>query len=155
MYDNLSSSIFCASIQFFEENPTGRILNRFGRDTNTIDDNLPFMINIVLAQIFALVGAFVIIVVSNPFIFVILVIILYVYNRLQSFYRRSSRELRRIESISRSPVYSIYLDCLGQSIVLRSLGSSTLQYFDSIFCQNLDNTIRASTNLTAASNVRS
>ena len=40
-----------AKIQFFEENPTGRILNRFGRDTNTIDDNLPFMINIVKYEI--------------------------------------------------------------------------------------------------------
>lgn len=41
---------------FFDISPLGRILNRFSSDTYTIDDSLPFILNILLAQVFGLVG---------------------------------------------------------------------------------------------------
>jgi ATP-binding cassette, subfamily C (CFTR/MRP), member 10 len=43
-------------MQFFDITPLGRILNRFSSDTYTIDDSLPFILNILLAQLFGLIG---------------------------------------------------------------------------------------------------
>jgi ABC-type multidrug transport system fused ATPase/permease subunit len=43
-------------VTFFDVSPLGRILNRFSSDTYTIDDSLPFIINILLAQFFGLLG---------------------------------------------------------------------------------------------------
>ncbi len=43
-------------MEFFEVSPLGRILNRFSSDTNTVDDSLPFDINILLAQFAAVLG---------------------------------------------------------------------------------------------------
>ncbi|VVD04602.1 unnamed protein product [Leptidea sinapis] len=46
----------CAKVKFFDITPTGRIVNRFSSDTYTVDDSLPFILNILLAQIFSLIG---------------------------------------------------------------------------------------------------
>lgn len=43
---------------FFDITPLGRILNRFSSDTYTIDDSLPFILNILLAQLAGLIGTF-------------------------------------------------------------------------------------------------
>lgn len=45
-----------AKFQFFDVTPLGRILNRFSSDTYTIDDSLPFIMNILLAQLAGLIG---------------------------------------------------------------------------------------------------
>lgn len=47
---------FQARIFFFDISPLGRILNRLSSDTYTVDDSLPFILNILLAQMFGLLG---------------------------------------------------------------------------------------------------
>lgn len=55
-------SFYCFHSQtefsFFDVTPVGRILNRFSSDTNIIDDSLPFVLNILLAQLAGLIGMF-------------------------------------------------------------------------------------------------
>ena len=50
-YTLLTKATFSTYVSFFESNSLGRIMNRFGRDTDAVDDQLPFMLNRVLAQV--------------------------------------------------------------------------------------------------------
>lgn len=43
-------------MKFFDITPAGRLLNRFSSDTYTVDDSLPFIMNILLAQVFGVIG---------------------------------------------------------------------------------------------------
>jgi ATP-binding cassette, subfamily C (CFTR/MRP), member 10 len=50
-YRLLTQSTFSTYMSFFESNSLGRIINRFGKDADIVDDQLPFMLNRVLAQV--------------------------------------------------------------------------------------------------------
>jgi ABC-type multidrug transport system fused ATPase/permease subunit len=52
----LLHKVVAAPITFFDRNPRGRILNRFSSDQYSIDDSLPFIANILLANVFMLSG---------------------------------------------------------------------------------------------------
>jgi ATP-binding cassette, subfamily C (CFTR/MRP), member 10 len=51
LYCQLTTSTLHTYLHFFEVQSLGRLLNRFGKDTDCIDEDLPFMLNIVLAQV--------------------------------------------------------------------------------------------------------
>jgi ATP-binding cassette subfamily C (CFTR/MRP) protein 10 len=121
LYNNLISSLLDVNLSFYEENSIGIIINRIGKDTYCLDDQLPFMLNIVLAQVFSLLGTFVIISYTDPIVIIILIFVIFSYYKLQNFYRKSSRELRRLDSIYKSPVYSLISECISNSPTLRSL----------------------------------
>ena len=79
--------------------------------------------NIVLAQFFQFCGAILIISFSNYLMIAIIVGTLVRYFFLQRFYRASSREVRRLESTYRSPLYTLISDCLGDSQCIRATRS--------------------------------
>lgn len=59
------------------------------------------MMNIVLAQVFLLLGSFAIMAFTDPIVIVVIVVVGVAYYRLQRFYRSSSRLLRRLDSAYR------------------------------------------------------
>lgn len=138
-----------ADLTFFEATSLGRIINRFGKDTNTIDDQLPFMLNIVLAQVFLLTGSFAVISYTDPLVIVVLIVVVILYYRLQKFYRASSRELRRLDSVYRSPVYALIADSLENSAAIRA--SNNFNYLDHELQMSLDRTLQVSLSVTIAS----
>ena len=138
-------------LSFFEVTPIGRLTNRFGKDANTVDDSLPFIANILLAQFFLLLGSTCVMAYNDPPILLLLVVVAVIYYRLQLFYRCSSRELRRLDSAYKSPVYTIFSECLESAVVLRSLGSTCLLHFDRRLRQSLDTAVRVGLSVELAS----
>ena len=120
LYERLSCTVMNTSLSFFEQTSIGSIINRFGKDTNTIDDSLPFILNILLAQAVLLLGSFLMMAYTNPMIVILIIIIAIGYYRLQKFYRYTSRELRRLESVYRSPVYTLFTEHVTASTIMRA-----------------------------------
>ncbi|XP_078362204.1 ATP-binding cassette sub-family C member 4-like [Oculina patagonica] len=112
LHDNMVTSILHAPVLFFDINPAGRILNRFSQDVGSMDEDLPMKF-VFLIQIFLLLFFSVLVpAVANFWILLIVVpfAVLFVY--LASFYLRTSRELKRLESICRSPVFSHFSETM-------------------------------------------
>ena len=113
-----------ATVTFFDTTPMGRILNRFSSDLCAVDDSLPFILNILLANVFGLLGVLLVISYGLPWVLVLLLPLALLYHRTQRFYRHTSRELKRLCSVTLSPVYSHFSETLTGLGTIRASGSS-------------------------------
>ena len=106
LHKGLLNRVMKFPMSFFDTTPSGRVINRFSRDTETIDIVLPGIIIQFLGCITSIVTTLAIVCVATGWFTVALPPILFVYISVQRFYIPACRELQRIESISRSPIYS-------------------------------------------------
>ncbi|XP_027340067.1 ABC transporter C family member 13 isoform X3 [Abrus precatorius] len=123
VHNRLLSKLINAPVRFFDQTPGGRILNRLSSDLYTIDDSLPFIMNILLANFVGLLGITIILCYVQVFFLFLLLPFWYIYSRLQFFYRSTSRELRRLDSVSRSPIYTSFTETLDGSSTIRAFKS--------------------------------
>ncbi|XP_068177281.1 ATP-binding cassette sub-family C member 10 isoform X2 [Antennarius striatus] len=124
IHNRLLDRVLKATGTFFDTTPMGRILNRFSSDLYTIDDSLPFILNILLATVFSLAGMLVVISYSLPWVLVPLLPLALFYHRTQHFYRHTSRELKRMCSLTLSPIYSHFSETLTGLGTIRASRSS-------------------------------
>lgn len=114
-HDKMLSKILRAPVNtYFDVTPTGRILNRFSRDLDSMDMQLPiFMFGFLESALF-IVSILVVACASSlaALIFMGPFIVLFMVARM--FFSRSMRELKRMEGTSRSPLYSMFQEtCTG------------------------------------------
>ncbi|PNT76346.1 hypothetical protein BRADI_1g47277v3 [Brachypodium distachyon] len=92
IHTDLLSNLIGAPVSFFDKNPSGRILNRLSSDLYAIDDSLPFILNIFVANFFSLLGTLVVLCYSQVSFLLILVPLWLIYSKVQFYYRSTSRE---------------------------------------------------------------
>ncbi|XP_063922468.1 multidrug resistance-associated protein 1 isoform X1 [Zophobas morio] len=102
----LSNILRVPCTTFFDVTPVGRILNRFSKDVDTLDNILPMTIRGWITCFFSVLGTLVVISYTTPIFISVIVPIGILYYFIQRFYVATSRQLKRLESVSRSPIYS-------------------------------------------------
>lgn len=120
LHNNLVRGIMSAPMSFFDGTPMGRILNRFSKDMDAIDMQLPRNIPMFLMTVATLSGVLITISVMLPWFVVPLLPLLIVYYRVQRHYRPTSRDLQRLESMSRSPIFAQFSETLAGVSTLRA-----------------------------------
>ncbi|XP_052537401.1 ATP-binding cassette sub-family C member 10 [Tympanuchus pallidicinctus] len=121
IHKRLLQRVIKATVTFFDTTPTGRILNRFSSDLYCVDDSLPFILNIFLANMYGLLGMLVIITYGLPWIGLVLLPLAAIYFSIQRYYRRTSRELKRLYSVTLSPIYTHFSETLSGLSSIRAL----------------------------------
>lgn len=117
--------IMCAPISFFDTTPMGRILNRFSKDQDGVDTSLMDAIRMFCITLSTCLAIFVLIIYATPMFAIALAPILVVYYFVQRIYRSVSIELKRLDSISRSPLYSQIGETLTGLSTIRAYGEES------------------------------
>ncbi|XP_036327746.1 multidrug resistance-associated protein 4-like isoform X1 [Rhagoletis pomonella] len=106
LHDRMFGCILRATMRFFDTNPSGRILNRFSKDMGAIDEYLPKAIMDFIQIALVMFGILIVITVVNPILLVSIFIVAVVDYWVLQLYLRPSQDLKRLEGICRSPVFS-------------------------------------------------
>ncbi|MBX7153707.1 MAG: ATP-binding cassette domain-containing protein [Bacteriodetes bacterium] len=113
-------AVLAAPLRFFDTTPMGRILNRFSRDIQLVDDELSWNFESALRSLSLMLGTLVLICVTAPVVILFAAPALFVFYKIQKMYRVSAREAKRINSMARSPRYAHYKETITGLPVVRA-----------------------------------
>ena len=120
LHDKMTKAVITAPVLFFDTNPVGRILNRFSKDVGSMDDLLPGKFLFATQLCLYFFSATILSAVSNVWLFITCTPLTILFIYLARYYLKSAREIRRLESITCSPVYSLITDTMAGLEVIRS-----------------------------------
>mmetsp|Transcript_41902 Transcript_41902/g.94664 ORF Transcript_41902/g.94664 Transcript_41902/m.94664 type:complete len:1160 (+) Transcript_41902:159-3638(+) len=109
-----------APMSFFDITPLGRIVNRFSKDVYTLDEQLPWTLYSWLSTALACAVALATVAFVVPWFLAACVPMGYVYYQIMNLYIPTSRELQRLESVTRSPVFSHFGETLEGVSTIRA-----------------------------------
>uniref|UniRef100_A0AAR5P1W2 ABC-type glutathione-S-conjugate transporter n=1 Tax=Dendroctonus ponderosae TaxID=77166 RepID=A0AAR5P1W2_DENPD len=118
----LSNIIRAPCSIFFDVTPVGRILNRFSKDVDTLDTVLPLTLRAWITCLFSVLGTLAVTSYTTPPFTIIIAPIGILYYFIQRFYVATSRQLKRLESVSRSPIYSHFGETVSGVQAIRAYG---------------------------------
>lgn len=98
---------------FLESTPIGRLVQRFSKDMDQVDQQLPGSFGQLIASSLNIASALFTISLATPSFALMMSPILVAYHLVTNFYRPVARELKRVDSISRSPIYSLFGETLS------------------------------------------
>uniref|UniRef100_A0A7N6BVD7 ATP-binding cassette, sub-family C (CFTR/MRP), member 3 n=1 Tax=Anabas testudineus TaxID=64144 RepID=A0A7N6BVD7_ANATE len=122
LHHNLLTNKLHTPQSFFDTTPIGRIINRFSKDIYVIDEALPATVLMFLGTFFVSLSTMIVIISSTPIFAVVIAPLAFIYIFVQRFYVATSRQLKRLESVSRSPIYSHFSETITGSSVIRAYG---------------------------------
>ncbi|KAM6997810.1 ATP-binding cassette sub-family C member 2 isoform 2-T2 [Tautogolabrus adspersus] len=122
LHSRLLNNILRVPMFFFDTTPIGRVVNRFAKDIFTVDEAIPQSFRSWLMCLLGVLGTLFVICLATPFFTIIIIPLAVVYFFVQRFYVATSRQLRRLDSVSRSPIYSHFSETVSGLSVIRAYG---------------------------------
>lgn len=100
LHDSMFHGIISTSMKFFDENPVGRILNRFTKDLGSVDELLPKTFFDAVQINLNMLGAIIVTVFTDPKLGIVLVVMGVFFVILRNIYLKCSTNMKRLEGIS-------------------------------------------------------
>jgi ATP-binding cassette subfamily C (CFTR/MRP) protein 4 len=141
LHNGMFKGVLYSPLRFFEANPVGRILNRFAKDQSTVDENLPISLWYVIELALMVLSVLLVVGILNPISLVSLIVIIPAFVYTRSRYVASSREIKRLEGITKSPILAFFSSALDGLTIIRSFHMQN--HFKNLFFERLDHNNRA------------
>ena len=139
IHRQLMESVSHAKFRFFDSTPLGQIMNRFSKDIEAVDQEVaPVAVGVVhcLASVITIV---VLISVIIPQFLIAGFFITILYFLIGRFYISSSRDLKRLESVQRSPLYQQFGETLSGMTTIRAYCDERRFIRDNLYRVNTHN----------------
>mmetsp|Transcript_28733 Transcript_28733/g.88069 ORF Transcript_28733/g.88069 Transcript_28733/m.88069 type:complete len:891 (-) Transcript_28733:519-3191(-) len=124
LHEGCVAAVVGSPMSFFDTTPLGRILNRFSTDLQVVDVQLRMTTQAFGLCLFNLIGTLLLVIINAWQILFGLVPLGFAYVYVARYYRSSSRELQRLDSLSKSPIYAAFTETLHGATTIIAFGAS-------------------------------
>ncbi|KAG7840075.1 hypothetical protein KL942_002874 [Ogataea angusta] len=136
LHNDMATAVLASPMSFFETTPLGRVINRFSQDMSKIDSALPRVFAAVFNSVVKTIFTLVIIGSTMPPFLLIIAALSVVYLYYQKFYIIVSRDLKRIVSITKSPIFAHIQESLSGAETIRAYDQESKFVYK--HCSNID-----------------
>uniref|UniRef100_A0A669EIC6 Multidrug resistance-associated protein 4 n=1 Tax=Oreochromis niloticus TaxID=8128 RepID=A0A669EIC6_ORENI len=136
LHNRMFSAILQTPVRFFDINPIGRVLNRFSKDIGLLDSNMPVTFADFVQIFLQILGVIAVAASVIPWILIPVVPLLLIFLYLRRYFLRTSRNVKRLESTTRSPVFSHLSSSLQGLWTIRAFGEE--ERFQKVFDAHQD-----------------
>ncbi|CAO3610008.1 unnamed protein product [Mucor fragilis] len=123
IHSELLNRILRAKVRFYDVTPLGRIVNRFSSDLATIDQETAPALSFLLYSLVATLCVIILVSTVTPAFLIPGVGIAIMFFAIGSYYLQTSRDLKRLNSVSRSPIYVQFNESVNGVATIRAFGS--------------------------------
>ncbi|XP_049301233.1 uncharacterized protein LOC125774907 [Anopheles funestus] len=126
LHDRLFRGLTRATMHFFNTNPSGRILNRFSKDIDSIDSSLPLALLDCVVFFLEMIAVVAVVSIVNYWFLLPTAIVAVMMYYIRQIYLNTSRVVKRIESVNRSPLFSHTNATLQGLSTIRAFGAQSV-----------------------------
>uniref|UniRef100_A0A6G1SHL7 ABC-type glutathione-S-conjugate transporter n=1 Tax=Aceria tosichella TaxID=561515 RepID=A0A6G1SHL7_9ACAR len=122
LHNRMLSRVLRAPVSWFNTTPSGRIMNRFSKDVDTVDVNIRFNVRLLMVIALRSVTSLILISIGSAYSIILIIPIVLLYFLFQMFYIATSRQLKRIQSTTTSPIFSHFTETIVGTSSIRAFG---------------------------------
>ncbi|XP_017777905.1 PREDICTED: probable multidrug resistance-associated protein lethal(2)03659 [Nicrophorus vespilloides] len=123
LHNNMFGNILEATMRFFDTNPSGRILNRFSKDIGAVDEILPRCMLDSIQIFMVMFGILIMVFIVSPIMILPTIVLAALFVGIRYVYMSTAQDLKRLEGITRAPVFSHVSASLSGLTTIRSSGA--------------------------------
>ena len=125
LHERLLKAVMRAKFKFFDSTPLGQLMNRFSKDIEAIDQEIAPIAMGMVNCIASVITIVILISAITPGFLIAGFFVSCIYLAIGMFYIHSSRDLKRIESVQRSPLYQAFGETLSGVVTIRAYGDES------------------------------
>ncbi|XP_043065365.1 probable multidrug resistance-associated protein lethal(2)03659 [Drosophila ficusphila] len=123
LHNTMFRGVSRTALYFFHTNPSGRILNRFANDLGQVDEVLPAVMLDCIQIFLTMSGIICVLCITNPWYLINTLAMVLAFYYWRDFYLSTSRDVKRLEAVARSPMYSHFSATLTGLPTIRAMGA--------------------------------
>lgn len=124
LFSGLIFAVLRAPLRWLDTVPLGRILNRFTADFHQVDSRIGYELGFWIAQMLDVCGIMVAGMLVSPLVIIFAAILLVICLKLAFTYLAGAREIKRLESTAKSPVFEHFWSSLAGLVTIRAFSKS-------------------------------
>ncbi|KAK9456564.1 P-loop containing nucleoside triphosphate hydrolase protein [Dipodascopsis uninucleata] len=122
LFERLLLRVMYSKLRFFDATPVGRIMNRFSKDMEITDQEIAPVFVTLCHSILTIVIIVIIITFIMPKFLMAAALIIFLFYLIVIFFLSSSRELKRMDAVTRSPIYQHFGETINGVTTIRAYG---------------------------------